>query len=205
MPRAAVALLVLATAVPSQLTAGWRVCSYRDDETRSVSRENAIGRVQRNSSAGCSTLSASNQSKFLPTLRRAGLFGERDVGPRPHSKAAQSISLNRVGLTDQKSRGIQFIHFGEVFSRELEIVSERSAAFRFQKLGSSVEHLLYGSIQLLIVCRAELCRAPVPLIQLVAVRTHVNNLSDQAEGVPQSPSDGVRSMRGYQSSPVSGT
>src|SRR3954452_20285595 len=98
---------------------------------RAVSRANAVGsrlfpglggarrgHVQRNSSAGCSTLSASNQSKFLPTLRRAGLFGERDVGPRPHSKAAQSISLNRVGLTDQKSSGIQFIHFGEVFSRE---------------------------------------------------------------------------------------
>jgi len=73
---------------------------------------------------------------------------------------------------DQKSGGIQFIHFSEVFSRQFEVVSERSAAFHFKKSGSAVEHLLDAPIQLLIVCRAEACSAPVRLIQLVAMRTH---------------------------------
>src|SRR4051812_30838157 len=161
---------------------------------RAVSRANAVGsrlfpglggarrgHVQRNSSGGCSTLSASNQSKFLPTLRRASLFGERGVGSHPDSKAAQSISLNRVRLMDQKAGGIQFIHFGEVFSRQFEVVLERSAAFHFKKSGSAVEHLLDAPIQLLIVCRAEACSAPIHLIQLVEMRTHNDNLSDQAK------------------------
>jgi hypothetical protein len=103
------------------------------------SRENAIFVL--------SKLCPLDQNKFPPTLRRTCHPRAREVGSRPRSKAAQSLSLNRVRLAYQKFRSVQLVHFGQVVSCEVEILSDRTAARLFEKPGSSLENFLDASIQ----------------------------------------------------------